>query len=239
MQKAPKHIAIIMDGNGRWAKKKLMPRVFGHKAGVNAVKASIRACIKREVDILTLFAFSTENNARPTDEVRYLLNLFVESLDSQAQELHQNNVQLNIIGDYSFFSAKALKSIEKAKKLTEKNSGLILNIAINYSGRWDIQQAVVATQKHCLATGEIDMEGFEDSLCFSSWPDPDLLIRTSGEARISNFMLWNLAYTELCFLDVLWPDFSEEHINEAIGWFQSKERRYGKIAEQLQEDKNA
>ena len=206
----PKHIAVIMDGNGRWARKRFLPRVAGHKRGVETVRDLVKYCINLKVEYLTLFAFSSENWRRPTEEVSYLMGLFMHALKREVVKLHQNNIKLIMIGDRSRFDAELVAEIEVSEKLTANNTGLVLTIAANYGGRWDVLQAVNKMQ---LATPELTGYYKEDHLTpylsMSYAPEPDLFIRTGGETRISNFLLWQLAYTELYFTDTLWPDFNE------------------------------
>ena len=236
--KLPQHIAIIMDGNGRWAKKRLLPRIAGHQQGMESVRAMVSHCSKMKIPYLTLFAFSSENWRRPESEISFLLGLFLKSLKGELKALAENNVRLRIIGDKTRFSKELQNAIEKAEVLTENNKGLMLNIAFNYGGKWDIVQAA---QKLCdkvvrqeLNISEINEEVFEDHLCLSDCPMPDLLIRTSGEYRISNFLLWQFAYAELYFTDTLWPDFREAQLDEALKTYNSRQRRFGYIEEQLE-----
>jgi len=233
----PKHIAVVMDGNGRWAKKRLMPRTAGHHAGVKATRQIVEECIKEKIQALTLFAFSSENWKRPEQEVSSLMELFVSTLQSEVDSLHKQNVRVRFIGECSAFSEKLQKKINEAKKLTEKNSGLQLNIAVNYGGRWDIAEAcksiVNQIQQGKLQVDDINAELIDDFVCLKQLPDPDLFIRTGGEVRISNFLIWQLAYTELYFTDVLWPDFKSEEFSEALNWFASRQRRFGQTGEQV------
>jgi undecaprenyl diphosphate synthase len=230
----PKHIAIIMDGNGRWARKRLLPRIAGHKRGVNTVRDLVKYCISMKVDYLTLFAFSSENWRRPAEEVSFLMGLFMEALQREVVKLHQNNIKLVMIGDRSRFEAALIAKIEESEQLTANNSGLTLTIAANYGGRWDVLNAVNNMQ---LAAPELAGQYNEDDLSpylsMSYAPEPDLFIRTGGEKRISNFLLWQLAYTELYFTDTLWPDFNESAFNLAIASYQQRERRFGRTSEQL------
>jgi undecaprenyl diphosphate synthase len=240
MKKLPKHVAIAMDGNGRWAKKKHLPRVAGHEAGADSVKKVVKLCTEKKIPILTLFAFSSENWRRPSEEVDYLMNLFLQTLRQETENLHKNNIALNIIGDYSRFSPDLQEQIHQSQKLTEKNTGLTLVIAANYSGRWDITNATrLITEKVAkgqLVASAITPELLGQYLCLNSLPEPDLFIRTSGEQRISNFMLWQFAYTELYFSQVLWPDFKEAEFEAALAFYASRERRFGLISEQIQEE---
>lgn len=231
--KLPRHIAIIMDGNGRWANKRGLPRVAGHKVGVDSVRAVIKACSEKKIEILTLFAFSTENWARPEEEVGYLIGkLFVKALADELQELHKNGIQLLFIGERTRFGEELLRKIHEAEKLTANNIGLKVVIALSYSGRWDITEAALQLCRKVeagkLKSSDITEEQVHDHLCLHDLPEPDLLIRTSGEQRLSNFMLWQLAYAELYFTDVLWPDFREEALTEALTVYKNRDRRFGK-----------
>ena len=226
----PRHIAVIMDGNGRWAKKRFMPRVMGHKKGLNALENMVKRCAGLGVQYLTVFAFSTENWRRPEEEVSFLMGLFLQALQKQVAALHDNNMRLRVIGDRSRFSAEIRRGIEAAEALTEGNSGFTLSIAADYGGRWDMLQAA----NKLAAEGEaITEEGMMRHLMLGDAPEPDLFIRTGGEKRISNFLLWQLAYAELYFTDTLWPDFDDAAIDAAIGSFQTRERRFGRTSEQL------
>ncbi|MDO9204662.1 isoprenyl transferase [Methylotenera sp.] len=234
----PKHIAVIMDGNGRWARKRFLPRIAGHKRGVETVRDLVKYCASLKVEYLTLFAFSSENWRRPAEEVTFLMGLFMQALKREVTKLHQNNIKLIMIGDRSRFDAELVSQIEASEQLTAGNTGLILTIAANYGGRWDILQAVNKMQ---LATPQLTGFYREDHLSqylsMNYAPEPDLFIRTGGEKRISNFLLWQLAYTELYFTDTLWPDFNEEAFNLAIQSYQKRERRFGRTSEQLTEAK--
>lgn len=229
----PEHIAIIMDGNGRWAKKRNLPRISGHKAGVEALRSVIKTCSNIGVSYLTLYAFSTENWKRPKEEVNGLMDLLVLYLRKEIGQLHKNNVKINIIGDVSKLPKKAILEIEKSTKLTMKNNGLNVNIALNYGGRSEIMMAVKNICQSVInkdfSIDEIDERKFSNFLHTRNIPDPDLLIRSSGEKRISNFLLWQIAYTEIWFTDVYWPDFKAEHIYEAIEDFAKRKRRFGGI----------
>ena len=223
-----------MDGNGRWARKRFLPRIAGHKRGVETVRELVKQCVKLNVEYLTLFAFSSENWRRPAEEVSFLMGLFMDALDREVVKLHQNNIKLIMIGDRTHFDAKLIAKIEASELLTANNSGLVLTIAANYGGRWDILQAVnkMYTAQPQLA-GQYKEEDFQPYLSMSYAPEPDLFIRTGGETRISNFLLWQLAYTELYFTDTLWPDFNEEAFNLAIQSYGKRERRFGRTSEQL------
>lgn len=227
----PRHVAIIMDGNGRWAKQQGKMRVFGHQNGVKAVRSAVNFAAKHQIQVLTLYAFSSENWNRPEAEVSALMTLFMKALDSEVKKLHKNNIRLKIIGDTSRFSEALQQRIKEAESLTAKNSGLTLNIAANYGGYWDItqaaQQLAVKVKLGELAVNEITSEHLQALLVTGSQPQVDLLIRTSGEQRISNFLLWQIAYAELFFSPVLWPDFDEQHFAEAIVAYQQRERRFG------------
>ncbi|MDD4929837.1 MAG: isoprenyl transferase [Gallionella sp.] len=230
----PRHIAIIMDGNGRWAKQRFMPRVMGHKRGVESLRATVRACRDIGVEYLTVFAFSSENWRRPVDEVSFLMSLFLKMLEREVTSLHKNNIRLKIIGDRSRFDEKLRKTMLDAEQLTAANTGLTLSIAANYGGRWDVMHGVQALllDHPELATcfTEDDLQPY---LSMGDAPEPDLFIRTGGEKRISNFMLWQLAYTELYFTDTLWPAFDRAELEQAISSYQHRERRFGRTSEQL------
>ena len=230
----PRHIAIIMDGNGRWAQQRFLPRIGGHKRGVEAVRAVVRACGERGVEYLTLFAFSSENWRRPPDEVSFLMRLFMMALEQEVGKLHENGIRFRVIGDLSRFEPKLASLIREAEGLTRDNDGLTLTVAANYGGRWDILQATnrMLKDRPELASGfgENDLAPY---LALSYAPEPDLFIRTGGEQRISNFVLWQLAYTELYFTDTLWPDFDATALEHAIVSYQQRERRFGRTSEQL------
>lgn len=227
----PRHICVVMDGNGRWAKKRLMPRVFGHKKGVGTLESMAARCYEMGVKYLTVFAFSTENWRRPEEEVSFLMKLFLQALEVQVVKMHQNNMRLKVIGNRSRFSAAIVAGIEAAEKLTAGNTGLTLTVAADYGGRWDILQAA----NRLLAEGkkEITEDDLARHLALGDAPEPDLLIRTGGETRISNFMLWQMAYAEFYFTDVLWPDFDAVELDKAIASFRRRERRFGRTSEQL------
>jgi undecaprenyl diphosphate synthase len=233
----PQHVAIIMDGNGRWAKKKGKIRTFGHKAGVKAVRASVSYALKNGVKVLTLFAFSSENWNRPDEEVGVLMELFKMVLGSEVKKLHKNNVRLNIIGDTSRFDSKLVGRISEAEALTEKNDSLVLNIAANYGGRWDIVNAakelITQVQAGQIDVADIDETTFTSHTCTAGLPAVDLLIRTGGEQRISNFLLWQIAYAELYFSEDFWPDFNEVAFQVAVDAFNDRQRRFGKTSEQV------
>lgn len=233
----PRHVAVIMDGNGRWAKKRFMPRIAGHKQGLEAVRETVKSCIELGVEYLTLFAFSSENWRRPVEEVSMLMQLFMLALEREVAKLHQNGVRLKVIGDLSRFDDKLTRMIEQAEAKTSENTKLTLTIAANYGGRWDILQAVQALLREkpekALAFSE---EDFAPYLSLHYAPEPDLFIRTGGEQRISNFLLWQLAYTELYFTDTLWPDFDRKALERAFDSFRQRERRFGRTSEQLKAD---
>ena len=232
----PRHVAIIMDGNGRWAKKRLMPRVAGHAQGVERVRDIVEACIRRGIGYLTLFAFSSENWRRPQDEVNRLMELFVMALEREVDKMHRNGVCLKVVGDLSRFDQRLRDLIAQGEARTLDNARLTLTVCANYGGRWDIMQAVNAmlNAQPAKQSGwtEADLESF---LSMSFAPEPDLFIRTGGEERISNFLLWQLAYTELYFTRTLWPDFDRAHFDLAIASYQKRERRFGRTSEQLLE----
>ena len=234
----PQHIAIIMDGNGRWARRRHLPRAAGHKAGVEAVRATVRGCAERGVNVLTLFAFSSENWKRPKQEVGFLMDLFMTMLEREVRKLHENNIKVQVIGELSAFSESLREKIAQAHELTKDNTGLVLNIAANYGGRWDIvnatKQLVADVQNQKLAISDINESMLSSYMQLDGLPEPDLFIRTGGEQRISNFLLWNLAYTELYFAEMSWPDFDDAALQQAIDSFQSRERRFGKTSEQVQ-----
>ena len=231
----PRHIAIIMDGNGRWAKQRFMPRVAGHQRGVEALRDSVKACVELGVKYLTVFAFSSENWRRPADEVSFLMTLFLKMLEREISKLHQNNIRLRIIGDRSRFDDKLKQTMQEAESLTANNSALTLTIAANYGGRWDVMQAMQSLLKEQPHLAQTFTEAdFQPYLTMSDAPEPDLFIRTGGEQRISNFMLWQLAYTELYFTDTLWPAFDRNELDKAIASYQKRERRFGRTSEQLE-----
>ncbi|HZP91513.1 MAG TPA: polyprenyl diphosphate synthase [Burkholderiales bacterium] len=230
----PRHVAVIMDGNGRWAKKRFLPRVAGHRRGLEAVRSVTRACVERGVNFLTLFAFSSENWRRPKDEVSFLMELFVMALEQEVAKLNDNNIRLKVIGDLGSFEPRLVTLIDQAQALTGGNTGLTLTIAANYGGRWDILQAVNRMVREFPDKAghyrEADLAPF---LSMSYAPEPDLFIRTGGEQRVSNFLLWQLAYTELYFTDELWPDFNAQSLAKAIESYARRERRFGRTSEQL------
>ncbi|MBI2427861.1 MAG: isoprenyl transferase [Ignavibacteriales bacterium] len=234
----PQHIAMIMDGNGRWAKKRALPRVAGHHEGVNSVRDIVEACGQIGVKFLTLYTFSTENWKRPQDEVSILMRLLLSSLRDECDNLHKNNVRLKTIGDFSALPADVQDEFLDAIELTKNNTGLTLVLALSYSGRWDLKNAMKKIAEQ-VQTGTLEPEMITDdiisqNLATKSIPDPDLLVRTSGELRISNFLLWQLAYSEMYVTDILWPDFRRKQLYDAIEAFQNRERRFGLVSEQIE-----
>ncbi|MBC7803769.1 MAG: di-trans,poly-cis-decaprenylcistransferase [Candidatus Parcubacteria bacterium] len=231
----PRHVAIIMDGNGRWAKQRHLPRFAGHKRGVEAVRAIVKSCAERGVAFLTLFAFSSENWRRPAEEVALLMQLFIGALENEVQKLHRNGIRLRLIGDQSRFDPKIQTLIAEGERLTAGNAGLTLTIAANYGGRWDILQALNRLLKEMRPNEatEISESDLAPYLSMSFAPEPDLFIRTGGEQRVSNFLLWQLAYTELHFTDTLWPDFDGAALEAAFASYRSRERRFGRTSEQV------
>ena len=224
-----------MDGNGRWAKQRLLPRVAGHRKGVESVRAVVRSCIERGVRYLTLFAFSSENWRRPPDEITILMQLFLRALEQEVVKLHENGIRFKVVGDTTRFEPRIRELIADGEALTERNTKLVLTIAANYGGRWDIAQAaqrLIAAQPE--AARGFAPEALEAFLAMAYAPEPDLFIRTGGEQRISNFLLWQLAYSELYFTDTLWPDFDEQALGAAIASYQQRERRFGRTSEQVQ-----
>jgi undecaprenyl diphosphate synthase len=230
----PSHIAVIMDGNGRWARKRFLPRVAGHKRGVETVRDLVKQCAKLNVKFLTIFAFSSENWRRPDDEVSFLMGLFMEALKREVIKLHDNNIRLILIGDRSRFNKELIAQIEESEKLTAKNTGLTLTVAANYGGRWDILQAAnQLVLKKPKKAGKYTEEDLTPFLSMHYATEPDLFIRTGGEKRVSNFLLWQLAYTEFYFTDTLWPDFNADAFSDAIHSYQQRERRFGRTSEQV------
>jgi len=234
---SPQHVAIIMDGNGRWARSRGLPRPAGHRASVKVVRKIVEECAKRKVGYLTLFAFSSENWRRPPDEVGMLMKLFLDALEREVADLHRNQVRLSFIGDRTLLGPELARRMSGAELLTAGNAGLRLIVAMAYGGRWDIVQACRSLAADA-AAGELDAADIDEAavtqrLSLAGIPDPDLLIRTGGEQRISNFLLWNLAYTELYFSDELWPEFSAAHLDAAFEYFAQRERRFGRTSGQL------
>ena len=239
----PRHIAIIMDGNGRWARSRLLPRYVGHREGVKSVRRAVEACIDRHIEVLTLFAFSSENWRRPSEEVSLIMDLFVKTLKKEVVSLNRNGVRLRFIGERSAFSSKLQYLIAEAEQETSGNSKLDLVIAANYGGQWDISQAVRTLAERVqageLSPQEINPEVIAAEVALSDLPPPDLFIRTGGERRISNFLLWQLAYTELYFTDVLWPAFNEKELQSALSWYANRQRRFGRTGDQVEQQKGA
>jgi undecaprenyl diphosphate synthase len=231
----PRHVAIIMDGNGRWAKNRFLPRVAGHKRAMETVRGIVKACAERGIGYLTLFAFSSENWRRPKDEVSVLMQLFIVALEQEVGKLHENGIRFKVVGDLSKFEPKIIEFIRNGESLTAANTNLTLTVAANYGGRWDIMQATrnMLSQRPELAHS-FDEEDLMPHFAMSYAPEPDLFIRTGGEKRISNFLLWQLAYTELYFTDTLWPDFDAGELDLAIESYQQRERRFGRTSEQLE-----
>jgi undecaprenyl diphosphate synthase len=228
----PRHVAIILDGNGRWARSRMLPRIAGHRRGLEAVRATIENCADRGIEFLTLFAFSSENWRRPAEEVALLMQLFQLALTNEVERMHKNGVRLKVIGDLTRFDPKIRKLVAQGEKVTAGNRRLTLTIAANYGGRWDLLQAIGKIDKR-----PIDEAALAEHLSMNYAPEPDLFIRTGGEQRISNFLLWQLAYTELYFTDTLWPDFDAAALDAAIASYRSRERRFGRTSEQVAESK--
>lgn len=239
----PRHIAIIMDGNGRWATQRFLPRVAGHVKGVDAVRGMVEACAERGIEYLTLFAFSSENWRRPAEEVSLLMRLFVTALEREVAKMHLNGIRLKVVGDLSRFDAKLRAMIADAERRTANNTSMTVTICANYGGRWDITQAinkmVAAAAAQSSVLPEFDETHLEPYLAMAYAPEPDLFVRTGGEERISNFLLWQLAYTELYFTETFWPDFDDAALGRAIESFQQRERRFGRTSEQLLNQKKA
>ena len=235
----PRHIAVIMDGNGRWAKRRHLPRFAGHRRGVEAVRGAVQACAERGVRFLTLFAFSSENWRRPAEEVALLMQLFHGALSNEVEKLHRNGIRLRVVGDLARFDARMRALIEQGERLTAANTRLTLTIAANYGGRWDILQALnrLLRERPAAAQGPVEEAQLAPYLTMSHAPEPDLFIRTGGEQRVSNFLLWQLAYTELYFTETLWPDFDRAALDAAIASYAQRERRFGRTSEQLEEAK--
>lgn len=241
LKPVPRHVAVIMDGNNRWAKKRLLGGISGHKAGVKAVMTTVEACARAGVEVLTLYAFSSENWRRPKDEVSALMDLFLMALNREVRKLAKNNLRLKIIGDVSGFSQPLQLAIAKAEQQTAKNTGMTLAVAANYGGHWDITQATIQIAKKVKA-GDIEPEQITEDLVTSyvmlgDLPPPDLCIRTAGEQRISNFLLWQMAYTEFYFTEEYWPDFNKESLLKAFDSFSGRVRRFGRTDEQLDREK--
>ena len=228
----PRHVAIIMDGNGRWAKKRFLPRVGGHRRGVETVREVVKACGERGIEYLTLFAFSSENWRRPAEEVKVLMQLFLRALEQEVEKLHANGIRFKVVGDLSAFDPRIVELIRTGEELTRDNKRLTLTVAANYGGRWDILQAAERCRREDPAA-PLTEDRLARFLSMSYAPEPDLFIRTGGEQRVSNFLLWQLAYTELYFTEALWPDFGAQALDEAIASYQRRERRFGRTSEQL------
>ena len=235
----PRHVAIIMDGNGRWATGRYLPRVAGHAKGVEAVRGIVEACALRGVKYLTLFAFSSENWRRPAEEVSVLMRLFVTALDREVAKMHANDICLRVVGDLSRFDAKLREMIANAERKTAHNKRLTVTVCANYGGRWDIMQAVEKMIAAHPGSSSFTEKQLAPYLSMAYAPEPDLFVRTGGEERISNFLLWQLAYTELYFTDTYWPDFNDKSLDAAIRSYQQRERRFGRTSEQLIETKKA
>lgn len=237
MADTPQHVAIIMDGNGRWARARGLPRAAGHRASVRVVRQVVEACAQRRIRHLTIFAFSSENWLRPAEEVGMLMTLFLDSVVREMSDLHRNQVRVRFIGERAHLGAQLARSMAEAERLTAGNAGLMLNVALAYGGRWDIAQACRSIARDVeaglLRAEEIGEAQVAARLALAGTPDPDLLIRTGGELRISNFLLWNLAYAELYFTEVLWPEFTAEHLDEALAFYARRERRFGKTSAQI------
>ena len=228
----PRHVAIIMDGNGRWAKRRFLPRVGGHRKGVEAVREVVKACNEQGVEFLTLFAFSSENWRRPAEEVSFLMQLFLKALEQEVGKLHENAIRFKVVGDVARFDPRIVELIRRGEELTAGNTRLTLTIAANYGGRWDILQAADRCRRED-PEAPITEERLAERLSMAYAPEPDLFIRTGGEQRVSNFLLWQLAYTEFYFTDALWPDFGAQALGEAIASYQRRERRFARTSEQL------
>ena len=233
----PRHVAIVMDGSGRWARRRGLPRFAGHRAGVDAAREIVKACGEIAINVLTLFAFSSENWRRPADEVQRLMGLFISALDEETRSLHEHNVRLEVVGDRRMLSEALLERIVRAEEMTRRNTGLRLNIAMNYGGRWDLTQAcrriAMRVRDGELDPGSITSEHLDQNLSLSELPAPDLFIRTGGEMRVSNFLIWHLAYAELYFTDTPWPDFDRRSLAVALDAFATRQRRFGRTSEQL------
>jgi undecaprenyl diphosphate synthase len=239
----PRHVAVIMDGNGRWARRRVLPRVAGHRKGQERVRELVTACGDKGVTHLTLFAFSSENWGRPVDEVRALMELFVRALEQEVGKLHESGVRFRVIGDTARFDEKLQSAIQSAEGLTRNNTALTLTIAANYGGQWDIARASAEVARR-VAAGELRAEDISAEtlgrfVCLADAPEPDLFIRTGGEQRVSNFLLWQLAYTELYFTPVLWPDFDREQFELALAWYAGRQRRFGLTGEQIDSARHA
>ena len=232
----PRHLAVIMDGNGRWAQKRLLPRPAGHRAGVKSTRLLVENAARRGVSVLTVFAFSSENWKRPADEVGVLMELFLRSLNKEVAELHENGIRIRFIGEREAFSLALREEMQRAETLTAANTRLQFIVAVSYGGRWDIVQSARTLAERAgrgeLRAEDIDEATFADGLSLAGLPEPDLLVRTGGESRVSNFLMWHFAYTELYFCETLWPDFDEASLDRALAWYASRQRRFGKVPEQ-------
>jgi undecaprenyl diphosphate synthase len=241
ISKLPRHVAVIMDGNGRWAEKRNKARIMGHRAGVETVRGIVKLCAEKGIEVLTLFAFSSENWRRPEQEVSLLMELFITALGREVKRLHKNNVRLRVIGGSDKFGKALQDRIKKAEELTKDNTGLTVVIAANYGGRWDVTQAARKLAQQVkdgsLEVNDITPERMATQVSLNDLPEPDLFIRTGGEKRISNFLLWQLAYTELYFTDTLWPDFDKQAFEEALQSFASRQRRFGQTGKQVEQAK--
>lgn len=239
----PRHVAMIMDGNGRWARKRFLPRFAGHKAGLETVRLMVKLCLEKGIESLTLFAFSSENWRRPPEEVGLLMDLFLAALEREVRKLHDHGVRLRIIGDRSAFAPKLQRRIAEAEELTAHNTDLDLVIAANYGGRWDIAQAArrlaEAVRDGSLDPAAITADTLAGELALADLPEPDLFVRTGGEQRVSNFLLWQLAYAELYFTPILWPDFDTAAFEEALASFATRQRRFGRTGEQVEQSSGA
>jgi undecaprenyl diphosphate synthase len=233
----PRHVAVIMDGNGRWASRRMLPRHLGHRAGIKAVRAAVEGCARRGVEALTLFAFSSENWGRPAEEVSQLMELFVEAMEREADELARNGIRLRFIGDLAMLKPQLRDAVSRAEARTADNTRMTLYVALSYGGRWDIVSAArrlaAAAAAGVIDPAAIDEQAFARELALADAPEPDLFIRTGGEQRISNFLLWNLAYTELYFCDCLWPDFDDAELDRAFRHFAARQRRFGRTSDQV------
>jgi len=242
-QNYPRHVAIVMDGNGRWARKRGLPRIAGHKAGMDAVRAVIKGCLSHNISVLTLFAFSSENWRRPQEEVSWLMELFMTALEREVVKLHKRGVRLKVIGNRAAFAGALQERIHRAEELTRDNQNMTLVIAANYGGRWDIADAARQLAERVAAgelqPGDITVEKVSSAIALADLPEPDLFIRTGGEQRISNFLLWQLAYTELYFSPLLWPDFDEQAFAVALADFSQRQRRFGHTGDQIEQMHNA
>lgn len=235
MSQSAEHVAVIMDGNGRWANERILPRYHGHSAGVKAVERTINSAVKNKIKYLTLFAFSSENTLRPQTEISFLKKLFYKNITERLNELHENNIKINFIGELSYFSGELNSKMHDAQELTKNNTGLVFTVALNYGGRWDIIQACKKIVASGIKADDINEEILTSHLSTAGLPEPDLLIRTSGEQRISNFLIWQFAYTELFFINKYWPDFTEADFEEALKFYSGCDRRFGRARDLVAE----